>query len=381
MTKETRRQSRQELVFPKQEASRRSFLTSAISTVPVCAILGSFEGLAGCTIEKRFVVPASTKLPSAGTISVIADGLHDPEGPIALADGSVLLVEIQGKTLTRVRPNGAVERIAELEGGPNGAALGPDGLVYICNSGGWIYRKVQDAKGRVFNTTNGQAPRFGWIEQVDLTTGQTKTLYTQYDGVPLQSPNDLVFDATGHFYFTDYGKRNSATFTLGSVYRAAPDGSRIVKIIDTMFTPNGIGLSPDGRTLYVAETITRRLWAFNLETPERIVRESWPSSNGGRLIASLPDYNSLDSLAVDQNGWVNVASLVNGGIWAVAPDGSSRHHVAIDDPFTSNLCFGGDDLKTVFVTMSGSGCLGRLRWPVAGLPLHFSELAPPSRSS
>ncbi len=66
----------------------------------------------------------------------VTDGLFFPEGPIAMADGSVVLVEIGRKTLTRVRPDGAKEIVAELGGGPNGAAIGPDGAVYVCNNGG-----------------------------------------------------------------------------------------------------------------------------------------------------------------------------------------------------------------------------------------------------
>jgi gluconolactonase len=312
-------------------------------------------------------------MTGTGDVTIICRGLRDPEGPIALEDGSVMVVEIEGQALTRIEVDGTVERIAALDGGPNGAALGPQNRVYICNSGGWLYRDITDSRGKMFHSSSGQNPRLGWIECVDPRSGRSERLYTHCNGEPLQSPNDLVFDAGGHFYFTDYGKRSATALSIGAVYRAASDGSHIVKVIDGLVTPNGIGLSPDGRTLYVAETLTRRLWAFDLETPERIIRQPWPSPCGGRLLASLPDYNGLDSLAVDVQGWIHVASLVNGGIWSIAPDGSARSHLEIDDPFTSNVCFGGLGMKTLFVTMSGSGALGRLKWPVAGLPLHFSS--------
>ena len=68
---------------------------------------------------------------------VIASGLKFPEGPIAMDDGTVLLVEIARGTLSRVHPDGRVEVVADLGGGPNGAAIGPDGHCYICNSGGF----------------------------------------------------------------------------------------------------------------------------------------------------------------------------------------------------------------------------------------------------
>ena len=71
----------------------------------------------------------------------IASGLAFPEGPIALADGSVILVEIAGGRLTRISPTGKKQVVAELGGGPNGAAIGPDGKCYVCNNGGFTWHK------------------------------------------------------------------------------------------------------------------------------------------------------------------------------------------------------------------------------------------------
>ena len=69
-------------------------------------------------------------------IELVTESLQFPEGPIAMADGSIVLVEIQRKTLTQVTPDGKQHVIADLGGGPNGAAVGPDGAVYITNNGG-----------------------------------------------------------------------------------------------------------------------------------------------------------------------------------------------------------------------------------------------------
>ena len=75
-------------------------------------------------------------------ITELADGLRFPEGPIAMTDGSVVLVEMFGPRLTKVRPDGSTETIAEVPGGPNGAAVGPDGAFYVCNNGG-CFRPVE----------------------------------------------------------------------------------------------------------------------------------------------------------------------------------------------------------------------------------------------
>jgi len=76
-------------------------------------------------------------------IREIASGLRFPEGPIAMDDGSVLVVEIKRGTLTRVKPDGSLQVIAETGGGPNGAALGPDGMVYVCNDGGFDWMEIE----------------------------------------------------------------------------------------------------------------------------------------------------------------------------------------------------------------------------------------------
>jgi gluconolactonase len=305
-------------------------------------------------------------------IEIVAEGLGFPEGPVALPDGTVLVVEIGGRALARVHPGGGVERVARLDGGPNGAALGPEGWVYVCNSGGWIHADFALPDGRVLRRAVGQSPRPGWIERVRLADGHVERIYADCAGESLQSPNDLVFDADGGFYCSDHGKRTETHLGLGSVYYGHADRRPLRRVVGQLITPNGVGLSPDGQTLYVAETATRRLLAFALAGPGRVQPAPWPAPAGGRVLAALPGSNGLDSLAVDADGGINVASLINGGIWTIAPDGSTATHRAIDDPFTTNICFGGADRCSAFVTLSASGRLARLRWPVPGLALHFN---------
>lgn len=325
-------------------------------------------------IRKPCLPMPATEFREAVTpsIEIVGEGLGFPEGPVALDDGTLLVVEIGGRALTRVWLDGRLERIAMLEGGPNGAALGPGGWVYVCNSGGWIHADVEMPDGRVLRRVVGQSPRPGWIERVHLASGRAETLYAGCGGEQLQSPNDLVFDAEGGFYFSDIGKRTETQLGLGSVYYGHADGRPLRRVVGQLVTPNGVGLSPDGQTLYIAETATRRLLAFALDGPGRVRPEPWPAPSGGRLVVALPGFNGLDSLAVDAAGGIHVASLMNGGIWSVAPDGSLAEHRAIDDPYTTNLCFGGEARRSAFVTLSASGRLARLDWHVPGLALHFS---------
>lgn len=306
----------------------------------------------------------------------IASGLRFPEGPIAMPDGSILLVEIERRTLTRIGPDGDKSLVARFGGGPNGAAIGPDGRVYVCNNGG--FKWVDDETG-LRPVLQAEDYSGGRIEAVDLATGAIETLYTESDRAPLRGPNDLVMDGEGGFYFTDLGKVRLREQDRGAVCYARADGSLIREIVFPIFTPNGIGLSPDGRTLYVAETETGRLWAFALEGPGRIRREPWPSPHGGRLVAGVGGYQRFDSLAVDGAGMICVATLVNGGITAIAPDGSSVRHTPMPERWATNICFGGPDLRTAYVTLSSTGRLVAFEWERPGLPLHhLSEGARPA---
>jgi len=296
----------------------------------------------------------------------IATGLRFPEGPIAMNDGSVILVEIERGTLTRVTVDGNVEVIAELGGGPNGAAIGPDGACYICNNGGFTWR---DMNGLLFPGDQPTDYAGGRIERVDLETGSVTTLYTSCEGNPLRGPNDIVFDETGNFWFTDHGKNRPREKDRTGVYYAAADGSFIKEVIFPLEAPNGIGLSPDEKQLYVAETPTGRLWAFDLENPGELKPGGMGASR--RMLAQIPDFHMFDSLAVDAEGNVCVATLITGGITVHSPDGASAELVPMPDILTTNICFGGVDLKTAYITLSTTGRLVKTEWPVAGLALNF----------
>jgi len=304
---------------------------------------------------------------ATSNLTVLAEGLRFPEGPIAMPDGSILLVEIARGTLTRVR-DGSIEVVAELGGGPNGAAIGPDGACYVCNNGGFIWH---DSRGRLFPGDEPTNYSGGRIERVDLATGQVTTVYNHCDGRALRGPNDLVFDHTGGFWFTDHGKARGRERDRTGVFYARPDGSQIEEVIFPLEGPNGIGLSPDENELYVAETTTGRLWAYELEAPGRVRRARRTKPDGGRLIAGRPGYFLFDSLAVDAEGNVCVATLVDGGITILKPGGGEAEFVPMPDPVTTNVCFGGPDLRTAYVTLSSTGQLVSLPWRTAGLPLNF----------
>jgi len=297
----------------------------------------------------------------------IASGLLFPEGPVWLPDGSVLVVEIKGGTLTRVLPGGHKSIVAELGGGPNGAAMGPDGKVYICNNGGFEWAEVG---GLLLPGDQPADYTGGSIQRVDLETGDFETLYTECDGIPLKGPNDLVFDDTGGFWFTDHGKTRARDRDRTGLFYARPDGSSIREVVFPLDGPNGIGLSPDGRRLYAAETHTGRLFFWDLAGPGEIIPFEL-SPNKGRLLVGLPGMQLLDSLALDAEGNVCVGTIINGGITIVSPDGSSVEHVPMPDILTTNIAFGGSDRRTAYITLSTTGRLVAVPWTTPGLELAF----------
>jgi len=283
-----------------------------------------------------------------------------------MRDGSVVLVEIERQTVSRVLPDGTVQVIARTGGGPNGLAVGPDGAFYVCNNGGFAWRLEENLFRPAMVSSDYVSGR---IERVDPRTGGVAVVYDRCGANKLNGPNDIVFDAFGGFYFTDLGKTRARDRDHGVIYYALADGSKIVEVAAPALTPNGIGLSPDGAVLYGAETEPARLWAFDLIAPGVATKHGWPSPHGGRLVAGLPGFQRFDSLAVDAAGNVCVATLINGCVSVITPDGRLLRQVPMADPMTTNICFGGPDLKTAYVTLSGTGRLVALDWPEAGLRL------------
>src|SRR5665213_2683132 len=289
------------------------------------------------------------------TIRVLATGLEFPEGPVVLPDGSVVLVEIRGQRLTRIWPDGRKEVVAAIPGGPNGAAMGPDGKIHICNNGGFSW--IASRGGTMM--PGAPAPHEyigGSIQRVDLVHGKVET----------------VFDRHGGLWFSDLGKRRARDMDVGAFYYLKPGMKEIVEGVFGMMPANGIGLSPDENTVYVAETPTARLWAFDLSAPGEVKpRDVIYRGERGKPIAGLGGYQMFDSLAVEASGNVCVATLISGCISVIAPDGKLVEQVPTGDRVTTNIAFGGPELKTAYITLSGKGELIAMDWARPGLPLNF----------
>ncbi|MGJ3626902.1 SMP-30/gluconolactonase/LRE family protein [Sphingomonas sp. MMS24-JH45] len=311
--------------------------------------------------------PMTDYLDATLDLTLVCDGLEFPEGPVWMADGSVLVVEIKAGRLTpRDAGRGATDGRDGRRAERRGDRPRRRGLRLQQRRHG-VHRPADGGTAPI-----GAAPdhRGGSIQRVDLATGGVTTLYRDCDGRALNSPNDLVFDSHGGFWFTDLGRTTEAGHDIGHVYYGLPDGSAIRHVRAGLHSPNGIGLSPPATASTSRRTITSRIWCHAVTGPGTIAASDniWMP---GEVLGPLPGYQLLDSMAIDAAGNICAATLIRGGITVFAPDGSRATHHAVPDLATTNICFGGADMRDAWITASNGGRLYRTRWrrtgPAAGV--------------
>lgn len=309
---------------------------------------------------------------------VLTEGLGFPEGPVWMPDGTLALCDIEAGEVLSVAPDGSRSVLARTPG-PNGLALGPDGALYVADNGGF-FSFVHHESGTI-PTHEGPAATTGAILRIDPADGTVTTVLDSCGGRPLVAPNDLVFDADGGIWFTDHGVRVPRSGVEGDPadHEDSPgllwcrhDGSVAVGVAWGLDASNGVGLSPDGRTAYVAETYRGDVYAFDVTGPGVVDGGGGPDRmHSGRLVHDAPEGTLFDSLAVDAEGRVWVATIGNGGLTVIPAAGGPAAHVPTGDFITTNLAWGGPDMCDVAVTLSSSGRLLVARTSAPGLRLSF----------
>ncbi len=322
-----------------------------------------------------------TFITDMAALTLIASGLGFPEGPVVMSDGSILVAEIRAGRITRIRPSGDRQTVAEVGGGPNGLAIGPHDMLYVCNNGGFAWH---EQGGLVIPTGAAENYNGGSIQRVDLTTGAIETVVDHFDGRLLSGPNDLVFDSSGGFYFTDTGKSFDHHSDHGALYYY--DGKTLSRVAAPLDQPNGVVLSPDGQRLYVSETRTARLWWWDIKAPGELVEgKTLLGAGGGNFLYAESRYRLFDSMAMEANGAICVSTLLEGGVSVVDANGALIDRVDVAEEIAiTNIAFGGLDMRDAYLTASTTGCIYKMRWPRSGHPLHYpmdngSEMAKEGR--
>jgi gluconolactonase len=295
-------------------------------------------------------------------ITIVAEGLGFAEGPVMMPNNDIVTVDVRGGRLMRTSPDGSTRVLATPGGGPNGAAIGPDGALYVVNNGGfpWSERSGFLIPLDESGSTRPDGFEGGWIDRIDPDTGVVDRLLDGLDGERFLGPNDIVFDQSGGFWFTDLGKSDARSMDRGSLFYAQHDGSGLRRVASGLLGPNGVGLSPDGSVVHVAETNTGRILSWDVVAPGEV-------AGPHRILAATA--NHFDSLAVEADGTVVVAAISH-GLCVIRPDGDISY-VDVPDFMTTNVCFAGDELRTAYITMSATGRLGMMKWPRPGLALAF----------
>jgi gluconolactonase len=266
----------------------------------------------------------------------LATGFGFTEGPLWHPDGFYYFVDIRANKLFRVTPGKAPEVVRENTGEGNGTTFDLQGRLVMCEGS---HRRVT---------------RMG-------ADGRVETLAERYEGKRLNRPNDVVCKSDGSLWFTDPDLRvpfSERELPYAGVYRIAPDGSTML-MADCEY-PNGLAFSPDERLLYVANTRwTQYIHAFELDASGKVVRRRIFAE-----MASDEDKNGVpDGMKVDVEGRVYCTGP--GGTWVFAPDGK-RLGIIQTPEVPANICFGGRDLRTLFLTARTS--IYSLRVNVPGQP-------------
>jgi gluconolactonase len=298
------------------------------------------------TIELDHASPDAERiLGSRFEVEEIAPNIIFGEGPIwDHREKRLNFVDIVGDTIYRVIPGAKAEVIMKPSKKANGMVLDREGRLVVCGwSGRTVFRIEKD--------------------------GSITTLAKEWEGSKLNSPNDIVVHSkTGWIYFTDppggllnvamVGDDLQKYLDVQPVFRVSPDG-REMRIVTTDFVyPNGLCFSPDEKILYVNCSREKLIRAYDM-LPDGSV-------GPGRLFHQYtnPDRGNPDGLKCDVEG--NVYCTGPGGVWAHKPDGSVIGRLKTPGHHSTNICFGDDDWKSLYLTMIGS--VVRTRLNTAGVP-------------
>jgi gluconolactonase len=305
----------------------------------------------------KTIVVACLTLPgsTAAQQPEIAAAVAFTEGPAVDREGNVYFTDIINQRIMKLGLDGLLSIYRENSNVANGLLIDPQGRLVACE-GAEFERPGVKLKGK---------PR---VTRTDLKTGKIEVLGDNYEGQPLQGPNDVTIDGRGRLYFTDMA--GVAVYRIdapGKVARilAAPEIQR----------PNGIQISPDDRKLYLIE-------ANQAQGGARMIRayDLQPDGTVGNMRVHYNFYpgRSADGMSIDTQGNLYASAGLNqlrgtsetldtkAGVYVISPAGTLLKFIPIPEDLITNNAFGGPDMKTLYVTAGKT--LYSIRMEIAGLP-------------
>jgi gluconolactonase len=257
----------------------------------------------------------------------LAGGFAFTEGPAADAQGNVFFTDQPNDRILKWDTAGKLSTFLQPCGRSNGLCFDSQGNLWAC----------ADLKNELWR-----------IDPEKKITIVVK----DYQGKLLNGPNDVWVRPDGGLYFTDpyykrsYWKRGPKEQAVEGVYYLSPNRQTLMRVIEDLKQPNGIIGTPDGKVLYVADIGAGRSYAYNIQPDGTLTNK--------RLFCSL----GSDGMTIDDEGNVY---LTGKGVTVFDRQGKQIEHIAVDEPWTANVCFGGKDRQMLFITASKSLYGVRLR--------------------
>lgn len=278
----------------------------------------------------------SAKIQPLGDVEKVHGGFKFTEGPAWDPSGTLYFSDIPQTTIHRLAVDDTLSVFTKQSAHTNGMLFASDGRLLACQMDGQVVA-------------------------YDTKTGSAKVLAKSYEGKRFNAPNDLVLDEEGGIYFTDplFRAPTPLPQKVQAVYYIAADGT-VARVTGDIKAPNGIGLSPDGKKLYVCPSQQAEMLVYDVEAPGKL--------SEGKTFCKVKQpkgktSTGADGIVLDVEG--NVYITTHLGVEIFSPEGSSIGLVSFPEQ-PANVTFGGNDRKTMYVTARNG--LYRVNMPIAGLP-------------
>ena len=265
----------------------------------------------GLAAESKIIAPGEK-------VQKLADGFEFTEGPACDSEGNVFFTDQPNDRILKWSIDGKLSTYMQPCGRANGLSFDREGNLWAC----------ADEKNELW--------------RIDPSKKVTVVI-KDYKGKLLNGPNDLWFVPSGGLYFTDplykrpYWKRGPKEQECECVYFLAPDGKTVTRVIDDLKQPNGIIGTPDGKTLYVADIGAKQTFRYQVQ-PDGSVKDK-------KLLCEM----GSDGMTIDNEGNVY---LTGQGVPVFDSNGKKIEQIDVPEKWSANVCFGGKDRQTLFITAS-----------------------------